>query len=1402
MSQLSQMSTATAGNTKDDPAIANKRLHIKSLLISGFRSIREAEITNFSSKTNVVVGLNGAGKSNLFKALEFVLGEGEFENMSHEKRKEQLHEGASGGNEVLTAFVEVTFDNSEGRLPLDSEEVVLRRSVGLKKDEFFLNRKHVSKSDIANLLESAGFSRSNPYYICRQGKVTQLCIMKDSERLTLLKEVAGTTVYDKRRKDSEMLLEEAQQKTVKIEESIHTISTRLDELQQEKEELEQFRDLDRERRALDYLLNDGELIDAERGLEALEQERSLAVDEADQKSQELEKISDEVEACDASASFAQQEVARLESERKKAESQLNTISKLRTRRELDVRDVDERVKSRTEKLVASRAELSQIEEQIEKVQEELDRAEGAEQDQDGLRRRLDRARAKLATSHAEIKRLEQREEELRAKQGRTTKFGNDVEARDAHLNLEIAAMKTAIAAKNSTSQEFQAQVASMKTEKTNMGASLENLTKMVEENEDGIARAEASWNKCREARDASSGKRKELWRAAHQFEDSGREAAEELKRASKVMRETVPPAVASGLDALDEICDARGVPRSKVFGPLSALIRCEQAVYRIAVEVAAGNQLLHVVVEDDATAAELMEGLLEKRCGRLTFKPLNVLIQREKANRQGKGGDDDEDDEAGGAGSDQNAINLLIAALAKDPEINADDAVPLITKVACDEKYAVALRCALGKTLLCRNHRIASACSKKYRVNCVTLDGDQVSRQGALSGGYHDTRKSRLAASEDMGKAKLALDEALGKCEEVKISARREDQEVTRLAGELDKFETSRQHMLNTKASLAQERTRTTRALRAAEERLAKLDESSGSFSKPDELLHRVAELEKEKLLPPQPALLQEERDELASLPAAIEKLRAEDEALAKAENELKLRVVTLKSELEEHLLRRRDELLALIEQDASGSSSSGNAGPSGVTSSQEDAAGVVGMSTSELNLERFKQELESAKMEEAEAKTVVDGLDTKLDHRREELNQLTTRLIRLRERELVASEGLDRAQDDVEKILDRRSVLLRSREQAAKKIRELGSLPAVELDKHRALAPKQLAIKIAKVNSSLKKFSTVNKKALDQFVTFSEQKEALVQRHKEARDADLKIRELITHLDREKDEAILLTFKQVARNFREIFSELVPDGIAELRMVKGRAGMDGDEDADDFDEVDEMIENTQNRKKRGTPKRGAAQTGVDSFVGVSPRVSFSGSKETVPMQQLSGGQKSLVALTLIFAIQRCDPAPFYLFDEIDQALDTNHRAAVAALIQKQTKSKSRNAQFIITTFRPELVQIADKSFGVQFSQKMSSVAPIKRDQALKFIKTVGAMKPSSNVPEATETAEYQAAQALLAATNNDMEEESREEIAHDENRGSALDKSVEDDESSKKQKRTSTGRKRKSRIIDEEDDE
>jgi structural maintenance of chromosome 3 (chondroitin sulfate proteoglycan 6) len=126
------------------------------------------------------------------------------------------------------------------------------------------------------------------------------------------------------------------------------------------------------------------------------------------------------------------------------------------------------------------------------------------------------------------------------------------------------------------------------------------------------------------------------------------------------------------------------------------------------------------------------------------------------------------------------------------------------------------------------------------------------------------------------------------------------------------------------------------------------------------------------------------------------------------------------------------------------------------------------------------------------------------------------------------------------------------------------------------------------------------------------------------------------------------------------------------------------------------------------------SQMGSDfEFAGVAIRVSFnSKSDEGLLMSQLSGGQKSLVALALIFAIQRCDPAPFYLFDEIDANLDAAYRTSVARLLAELKDE----AQFLTTTFRPELLEGAEMFWGVSFGGRVSRVESISKEQALQFV--------------------------------------------------------------------------------------
>jgi chromosome segregation ATPase len=91
-------------------------MYIKQVIIEGFKSYKEQVATDpFSSKHNCVVGANGSGKTNFFHAIRFVLSD-LFHNLRAEDRQALLHEGA--GHQVLSAFVEIVFDNSDNRIPV------------------------------------------------------------------------------------------------------------------------------------------------------------------------------------------------------------------------------------------------------------------------------------------------------------------------------------------------------------------------------------------------------------------------------------------------------------------------------------------------------------------------------------------------------------------------------------------------------------------------------------------------------------------------------------------------------------------------------------------------------------------------------------------------------------------------------------------------------------------------------------------------------------------------------------------------------------------------------------------------------------------------------------------------------------------------------------------------------------------------------------------------------------------------------------------------------------------------------------------------------------------------------------------------------------------------------------
>lgn len=204
-----------------------------------------------------MIGRNGAGKSNLFRAIQFVLCEKEYCNLSLKQRKELLNE--SNGKLSQNAYVEVCFDNTDRRFKLETDEVIIRRFISENKEVCKINGVTKSQRDIVEYLETAGFSRTNPYYIVQQGKVNDLCLKKDSDRLNLLRKLAGTSLFDKKKEDALKALEEETEYEAKVEAELDTLRRKVERLDREKVEVSKWKKKRDEKEILQSLITEKEM---------------------------------------------------------------------------------------------------------------------------------------------------------------------------------------------------------------------------------------------------------------------------------------------------------------------------------------------------------------------------------------------------------------------------------------------------------------------------------------------------------------------------------------------------------------------------------------------------------------------------------------------------------------------------------------------------------------------------------------------------------------------------------------------------------------------------------------------------------------------------------------------------------------------------------------------------------------------------------------------------------------------------------------------------------------------------------------------------------------------------------------------------------------------------------------
>lgn len=1222
-------------------------MYIKRVIIKGFKTYRnETIIDNFSPHQNVIIGSNGSGKSNFFAAIRFVLSD-DYSNLKREERQGLIHQGSGGS--VMSASVEIVFHDPDHSMILPSgvlsrgdDEVTIRRTVGLKKDDYQLNDRNVTKGDIVRMLETAGFSMNNPYNIVPQGKIVALTNAKDKERLQLLEDVVGAKSFEVKLKASLKKMEETEQKKIQINKEMGELNSKLSEMEQERKELEKYNELERNRKIYQFTLYDRELNEVINQMERLDGDYNNTVYSSEQYIQELDKREDMIDQVSKKLSSIEASLKiKNATDLQQAKLRESEISQKLTNVNVKIKDVQQQIESNGEQRNLDSATLKEIKSIIEQRKQKLSK----------ILPRYQELTKEEAMYKLQLASLQQKQRDLILKKGEYARFKSKDE-RDTWIHSEIEELKSSIQNLNELESQLQMDRTSLRKQYSAIDEEIEELIDSINgpDTKGQLEDFDSELIHLKQKLSESLDTRKELWRKEQKLQTVLETLLSDVNQNQRNVNETMSRSLANGIINVKEITEKLKISPESVFGTLGELIKVNDK-YKTCAEVIGGNSLFHIVVDTEETATLIMNELYRMKGGRVTFIPLN---------------------------------RLSLDSDVKFPSNTTTQIqfTPLIKKIKYEPRFEKAVKHVFGKTIVVKDLGQGLKLAKKHKLNAITLDGDRADKSGVLTGGYLDQHKrTRLESLKNLNESRSQHKKILEELEFVRNELNDIDTKIDQVNGNIRKVSNDRESVLT---NIEIYRT----SLNTKKNEKLILEESLNAIILKLEKLNTNRTFAQEKLNTFENDLLQEFDSELSK--EEKERLESLTKEISAAHNKLNITsdalegitttIDSLNAELESKLIPQENDLESKMSE----------VGDAFIFGLQDELKEL------QLEKESVEKQHENAVLELSTVQREIESLIAEETNNKKLLEKANNQ-------QRLLLKKLDNFQKSVEKTMIKKTTLVTRREELQQRIREIGLLPEDALvNDFSDITSDQLLQRLNDMNTEISGLKNVNKRAFENFKKFNERRKDLAERASELDESKDSIQDLIVKLKQQKVNAVDSTFQKVSENFEAVFERLVPRGTAKLIIHRKN---DNANDHDESIDVDMDAESNE------------SQNGKDNeimYTGVSISVSFNSKQnEQLHVEQLSGGQKTVCAIALILAIQMVDPASFYLFDEIDAALDKQYRTAVATLL----KELSKNAQFICTTFRTDMLQVADKFFRVKYENKISTVIEVNREEAIGFIR-------------------------------------------------------------------------------------
>ena len=1213
---------------------------LKSLELLGFKSFADRTRFEIPAGVTVVVGPNGSGKSNVVDAIKWVLGEQSTKSLRGKKASDVIFSGSGGVNgrrAMGAAEVTLIFDNSDGRLSIETDEVRITRRVYRGTDErsegeYLINNQICKLSDIRELLMGTGIGT---YSVIEQGRVDYLLQASPNERRLLFEEAAGISRFRKKKQEALKKLEACEQNLFRLSDIVNELQRRLNQLQSQADKAVRSREYTARLQELRLQASVMDYTD-------LEANRKKAVET-------LERLQGDLETCQTALDTAEDKIQQYEN---------------------DFTAFNEEIRKITDQTAENRHAIG-VSESV--IQQQTKRLRELEQSTNEARQQMAEMRRRMAENRRAHRATLDEQKQAIAQHGQFVQVLGDAKIQLEEVNAAYESVRIAKEQLREQSITLMLKITTLENEITSLEQQEKKITLQIQQCVDRSASTEADLAKLQSENETLNSAHAILEARKTRCEEEKTAAAEELesrKRAWNDAKSNLANLQQRHSEMGGRVATLKGIQeRHEGLSPgvcylLTEAKRQTQSLFRDIYGLVAD------LIQVEVKATSVIEVALGERAQYLVVAPHSPLREALRKNPQGLPG------RVGFLWME----DFLPAATRKTAAVqnvwltNSLDRLPGVVGradqfIQCDAMYMPLFRYMLGETWIVEDLNTAFRLREEIqagqhaltlfpaihedgaaghtvsvlpRIHFVTLGDERLDADGSLCIGPQHTSSGLILRPNELRtltpQLTLLTDE-IRRCEE-----------------EVQRTDQCRQHQETRVKQLEQELASTDLQLRESDKKVTASQERIRQMRKQQtDRLQIQTEYERQR------TEAQTRRDQ-----ALLEKNAADAEATT-----LKTQIDTLDTELASHEKDRRERTRAVTQHEVKLAQSEERLKSLSASIHQHEVDAAERQKMVENQRAQLAEDL--TRLTESQRLTLgnesqlallysqkerissnLGDLQREQNAMKKERSEQTAAANRLHKKLTRITDSMGACQLDVNRYTQEQEQIQQrlaedfhiEPELFLEKLEEMQNLTDDEREEH-----SEVRREITELREQIQQLGNINSEALSELNDLTERYTRMSAQYEDLNKGRISLQKLIEHVNDITRKQFLNTYEQINGYFYHIFRDLFGGGNAQLVL---------DNDVDPL------------------------ESGVE--IEVQPP-----GKDLRSLSLMSGGEKAMTCIALLFALFKNTPSQFCILDEVDAPLDEQNITRLTNIIQQFLDK----AQFIIVSHSKKTMASANTIYGV-----------------------------------------------------------------------------------------------------------